>query len=375
MVFLDRFESELGRLGHDSSGPASWVRRAELILAGGAAASSLESTVEELPGSVRQMLEEPGLTPTERAIRYYNQALEYRKLDPELAKSSPDRFRLLDDLLGKASSYAPDSRPDIAAEIASLRAVLYHERGQAFLPNAQQAPAGMNAPQADANLALRTFRDARMYYHDTARYDMLRDDLSPNLGRLHTDMRRAQNLIDFQEAYKDAVEKTFTALNQETEFRNNLDRWVTTSLSVNDEDIGASQLSIEKLLKLAEIVKAPMLDDIKGAEEDIRLAPPPHLSRGLHDSTMHIRNALEHLVKQQQSGGGNSRDPFARPQPDQQNGEDQGDGEEEPERANPNGEQDLRRSQNGSGDLRERQLDALGRRNGIQGYRTPGEDH
>ena len=44
-------------------------------------------------------------------------------------------------------------------------------------------------------------------------------------------MQRAQDLIDFQKAYKEAVERTFKILNQESQFRDNLDRWVTTSFS------------------------------------------------------------------------------------------------------------------------------------------------
>ncbi|MFT5106795.1 MAG: Ca-activated chloride channel family protein [Verrucomicrobiales bacterium] len=384
-VFLDRSESELGRLAHDTSGPASWVRRAELILAGEAGASSLESTVEELPDSVQQSLEAPGLTAAERAIRYYNQAMEYRRLDPALATSSPDRFRLLDDLLGTASSIVPDERPDIMAEVASLRAVLHHQRGQAFLPPenidpaamAQMAAGGGSAPKVDPKLALRSFSDALVHYRDTARMDTRRDDLTPNLGRLYNDMRRAQDLIDFQEAYKVAVEKTLKILNQETQFRDNLDRWVTTSLPVNDEDLEASCASIKELFRLAQIVKAPMLDDIKGADEDIRLAPEPHAARGLREAVTHIQNAYEHLVKQNepQSGSGDSEDPFARPNPDQQDGEEPGDEGDEPNQANPSGEQDLRRSQNGSGDLRDRQLDALGRGSNRGDRRPPSDDH
>ena len=383
-VFLDETENELGRLAHDNAGPASWVRRADLIIAGERAASTSESKVEQLPDAVKQSLEEAGLTSTERAIRYYNQAMSFRKMDPELAKSSPDRFKLLDDLLGTAGNLIPDSRPDLAADISGFRAVLSHERGLVFLPPEDmgeeavpQIPGALAAPpQIDAKKALKTFRNALAHYRDTARLDSERDDLTPNLSQLQRDMQRAQDIIDFQKAYQDAIDKTEKILTQETAFRNSLDRFVTTALPVNDEDLEGSKEAIEELVRLGKIVKAPMLEDFEAADEDIRLAPDPHGQRGLHESVVHVQNAYDHLIEElQQQSQPQSGEGSGEPREDEQDGE--GEGEEEDQRPQQNGgEQDLRRSQNGSGDLRERQLDALGRGNrpGGGGIR-PGEDH
>lgn len=390
-LFLDATESELGRLGHDPNGPASWVRRAEFILAGDRAVSTLESSVQQLPDSVRQSLEAPGLTPVERAIRYYNQALEYRRLDPALASASPDRFELLDELLSTASSLAPPERPDLAGRVANLRATLHHARGQSLLPPKpaavasgvpEGAPGGTPPPAApaapvmlgakpDPEAALDVFSDALAYYQDEARFGADPDALPPNLARLQEDIQRAENLIAFEAAYLEAVEKTGKVLAQEDRFRESLERRVTTTRPVNDEDLAASRSAITRLVEIAEIVGASMLEDIHGAEEDIQLAPDPHQQRQLDPSAKHIRDAYDHLMKfvQQKGEDGSGKD--------QQDEEDDDDEEEDEQPKSAGGDQDLRRSRNDSGDLRDRQLKELGRkaRAGKKGKSSPGQQH
>ena len=128
-----------------------------------------------------------------------------------------------------------------------------------------------------------------------------------------------------------------------------------------------------------------MIDELKAAQEDIDLAPEPHTDRKLHPAEDDIRNAYNHLVTQQQpqQGEGDNTDPFAQPSDKQQDGEGSGEQEETPKQAG--GDRDLRRSENGSGDLRDQQLDQLGRearrkgggsgRGSGKGSRGPREQH
>ncbi len=369
-VFLDVNETELGRLTYDPDGPAEWVKRAELILGGNRAASTIEASVDELPASIRDHLEEPGIEKRERAMRYYNQALEFITLEPELAAQSPDRFILIDDLLSTASSLTTRQDLDLEGTISALRANLHHQRGRAFLPPRNKTPdasplaalSGENPVEPNPEQALRIFTDARAYYQDIARATPNSENFSENLAILESDIQYAKDLIAFRKAYEQAVKDTRRALDQETEFRNSLDQWVTVKDPVNDPSIADSKASIKELVRLGEIVNAPMIDELRNADEDILRAPEPHIDRKLESSRTDIQNAYNHLVTQQQpqSGEGGSSDPFAQPNDDQSDGEGDGD-EPQPSPNQAGGDRDLRRSENGKGDLRDRQLEQLGR--------------
>lgn len=369
-VFLDVNETELGRLAHDPDGPAAWVKRAELILEGNRAASTIESSVDELPPSIREYLEETGIEKRERAMRYYNQALEFTTLEPILAKQSPDRFILIDDLLATASSLTTHDDLDLEGTISALRANHHHQRGRAFLPprNAAANPLPLEALGAgnpiepNPEQALRIFKDAHAYYQDTVRATPNSDNISENLAILETDVQYANDLIAFRKAYQQAVKDTRRALDQETAFRDSLVQWVTVKDPVNDPSIADAKASIKELVRLGEIVNAPMLDELRNAEEDILLAPDPHTDRQLESSRTDIQNAYNHLVTQQQpqSGEGGESDPFAQPSDDQSDGEGEGD-EPQPSPNQAGGDRDLKRSENGKGDLRDRQLEQLGR--------------
>lgn len=380
-VFLDVNETELGRLAHDPDGPAAWVKRADLILDGNRAASTIESSVDQLPPNIRDYLEEPGIEKRERAMRYYNQALEFISLEPSLAKQSPDRFLLIDDLLSTASSLTTRDDLDLEGTISALRANHHHQRGRAFLPprNAAANPlplealGGENPIEPNPEQALRIFEDAHAFYQDTVRATPGSENISENLAVLEIDVQYAKDLIAFRKAYEKAVKDTKRALDQESAFRDSLVQWVTVKDPVNDPSIADAKASIKELVRLGDVVKAPMIDELRNAEEDILLAPDPHSDRRLESSTTDIQNAYNHLVTQQQpqSGQGGETDPFAQPSDDQSDGE--GEGEEpQPSPNQAGGDRDLRRSENGKGDLRDRQLDQLGREARREGRGTTG---
>ncbi|MDA8965108.1 hypothetical protein N9H09_02930, partial [bacterium] len=122
------------------------------------------------------------------------------------------------------------------------------------------------------------------------------------------------------------------------------------------------------------------LKDYKLALEDIVLAPSPHLDRDLEASAQHIQDALDHLIDPQQmqpqqgegedegdgepgegSEGGEEEDEGQGDKPD---GEEDGDGDEEGEKPEESkNDADLRRSGKENGDLRDRLLERLGNKN------------
>lgn len=376
-LFLHHSARELGRLNHDPDGPAAWVRRAELILAGNTPEGDSASSIKQLPEELQAFLNDPDISSFERALRLYNQSIEFERMEPELSIDSKDRFRLLEDLLTKSIEACPEDRSDMRFAASHRRASLYHRKARSLLP--RLAPSDGEAPSpGEPEVALRTFGTARQYYYKSAQFQNAHPDLQANLALLEADFRYIQAFIDFQKNYQEAVDFTSKLYQQETRFKQSFENWVTTSEPVNDQDITNATTSIERLLESAKIIEYPQTSNIVAALEDIELAPIPHDERQVPKATTHIEDALKHLlqdqqVQQQSNGegdeeGGEDSDPSS--DRDDGNGDDEGD-EQQP-RDHGQDDADLRDAGRRDGNLRDRLLDRLRKNNPPT---APGQDH
>lgn len=405
-IFTDpTTEAEIGRLTHDTNGPAAWVRRADAILAGDLSQGDSAASIDYLPKEVRESLEDDSLTPTERSIGFYNKGLEIENADPELAIRSQDRFKLLVDLYSTANAEAPRDRPDLSFAPSLKLGILYHRRGRSLIPEdpanipieemIRLAQESGGDPVKLLKKAQADYRRALSNYRQAAPLKPSDRDLMTNLAVVYRDLARVKDYIAYQESYLLAVETTAQALFQEKRFRNSLEHEVTSRNSINDEGVLRSTEAIRTLIKNGNaIADAPTILDPEKfaeyslAEEDINLAPGTHENRFLNPSVQHIQDALDHLIDPQemqpspQSGQGQGEPQpsgeeegedagEAEPQgdlPDQGELEEDGGGEE----SSGDDDADLRRAEKESGDLRERLLDRLSRDN----YRRrPGKDH
>ncbi|MGJ8697963.1 MAG: VWA domain-containing protein [Verrucomicrobiaceae bacterium] len=393
-IFLDpETETELGRLTHDKDGPAEWIKRADAILAGDITESDIAASVASLPDEVRAQLENPDLTATERSVGFYNKGLELEKADPDLAIKSKDRFKLLVELFTTAAEEAPKDRPDLTFAARHKLAILHHRQGRSLFPEDMEnlPPDEMMrlATEAGGDIikllkkAQSRLRKALSLYRQAAPLQPGDPGFSTNLAMIYRDLDRAQAYIDYQEAYQKAVEKTALALLQEKRFRKSLTQGVTTRQPINDSAVTQSAEAIRLLVQKGEaitdtptILKAEDLDEYRLAQEDIDLAPAPHLERHLYPSVDHIQNALDHLIdpmemqQQPQEGDGEPRDGEPQDPGDEEEdgeGEQEGDRPGQGEETDPeeqrqgDSEADLRRSEKETGDLRDRLLDGLRR--------------
>ena len=402
-IFVDpKTEQELGRLTHDSKGPAEWVRRANAILAGDQSQSDTAASVDYLAIEDRAALENPNLSPIERSIGYYNKALEIERADPELAILSKDRFKLLNELYALAREEAPDERPDLAFSAQLKLGILQHNLGRSLLPedleNMSQKDQMRLAQESKGDIikllkkSQKCYRDALSNYRQAAPLQPNDEQLSTNLAVIYQDLDRVKAYIDFQTALLAAIEETGQVLAQEKRFRKSLAFEVTSKNPINDRGVNRSASAIQKLVQSAEAIsdKPTILDEkrfeeFKLAKEDIDLAPATHSSRHLNPSVQHIQDAYDHLIdpQQPQSGGeGGEGEPQESEEEEEAEGaaEPQGDipdaGDEEEdkggEESTGDSDADLRRSEKEGGDLRDRLLDRLQR----ESRRRPrGKDH
>lgn len=409
-IFIEpETEQEIGRLTHDTNGPAAWIKRADAVLGGDLSQGDSAASIDYLPKEVREALEDSRLTPAERSIGFYNKGLEIENTDLDLAIRSKDRFKLLVDLYATAGAEAPRDRPDLSFAPAHKIGILHHRRGRSLIPEdpANLAPQEMMrlAEEAGGDIvkllkkAQKDYRRALSQYQQAAPLQPGDTGLITNLAVVYRDLNRVQAYIEYQEAYLKAVETTTQALAQEKRFRKSLEHEVTSRKSINDKGVERSAEAIRSLIKKGKaiedeptILDAEQFAEYSLAEEDINLAPGTHQDRFLNPSVQHIQDALDHLVDPQEmqpaqgqgsgepqdgepSEGGEEEDSgAAEPQGDIP---DQGDGGEEEEdgggeESTGDADADLRRSEKESGDLRDRLLDRLGRDNR---RRPRGKDH
>ncbi|MDB4725605.1 VWA domain-containing protein [Akkermansiaceae bacterium] len=383
-IFLEaKEETELGRLTHDDKGPASWVERADAILAGDISQGDSASSIDYLPEEVKEALEDDSLTEVERSIGYYNKALEIERSDEDLAIKSKDRFKLLQDLYGNAAESAPYDRPDLTFAARHKMAILHHKKSRTLVPEDMESmpPDEMMrlAQEADGDLikllkkARSGYRRALSLYRQAVPMKPGDTELSINLAVVYRDIDRVTAYIEYQEAYVQAVQDTMKALEQEKRFRKSLDYGVTTRKPINDSAVKSAAESIRDLVKKGDLVKDKPtilkeedLDEYRLAEEDIDLAPAPHKERHLHPSVQHIQDALDHLFdpqqqQQPQQGEGDPGDGEPSEGEDEGPEGDRPDGEDEGEDEGNKGDSDadLRRSEKEDGDLRGRLLREL----------------
>lgn len=383
-IFLEaKEETEFGRLTHDDKGPASWVERADAILAGDISQGDSASSIDYLPEEVKEALEDDSLTEVERSIGYYNKALEIERSDEDLAIKSKDRFKLLQDLYGNAAESAPYDRPDLTFAARHKMAILHHKKSRTLVPEDMESmpPDEMMrlAQEADGDLikllkkARSGYRRALSLYRQAVPMKPGDTELSINLAVVYRDIDRVTAYIEYQEAYVQAVQDTMKALKQEKRFRKSLDYGVTTRKPINDSAVKSAAESIRDLVKKGDLVKDKPtilkeedLDEYRLAEEDIDLAPAPHKERHLHPSVQHIQDALDHLFdpqqqQQPQQGEGDPGDGEPSEGEDEGPEGDRPDGEDEGEDEGNKGDSDadLRRSEKEDGDLRGRLLREL----------------
>jgi len=289
-----------------------------------------------------------------------------------------------------------------------------------------QQAAGRSGVQGLVKKAISYYKKALSTYREAIPFHPDHPELPVNLASAYRDLERARNYLKYLKAFDSAVTHTSNALVSETRLRRSLDYGVTTGLTVNNESIEKSIESITELILTSEAIqeKPTLLDpeklpEFRFALEDIVLAPSPHGIRDLHPSTEHIKNALEHLVDlSSDSGKGNGIPMEGDPSEGGEggegeesgegdgDGEDESDGDKEPGEKGPGDlkeqdepgdkeedgpgdkeeekegageeqdrEADLRRSEQGEGDLRERLIEQLGRRMGSKGKRVhPSQD-
>ena len=394
VIFLDTEENRLGSLSHDSKGAASWIKKANAILDGDSSVSDTAPSVDYLPKAVREQLENKDLTDAQRSIGYYNKGVELERAEPDLELKSDDQFKLLTDIYSKAAQNAPDDRPDLLFKARLKLGLLHHRKGKFMVPNSQEEvmAKAMQFEMEPAKLlkeAMKSYRKGLGLYKQAAPLKPSDDELSTNFAVLYRDLNRAQGYLDYMEAYQLAIQSTFDAVMQEKNFLKSLEREVTTQEEVNKAAIDASSAAIDDLVKKAIVIKEKPtllpeegLQDYKLAQEDIVLAPSPHLDRNLKASAQHIQDALDHLIDPQQpqpqqgqgegegdpgeeegEGGGGESDeegPGDRPDGEEEGG---GGGDEEKEDAkgkdDSKNDADLRRSGKENGELRDRLLDRL----------------
>ncbi|MDG2322254.1 MAG: thioredoxin family protein, partial [Akkermansiaceae bacterium] len=392
VIFLDIEENNLGSLSHDSKGAASWIKKANAILNGDSSVSDTAASIDYLPKAVKEQLENKDLTDTQRSIGYYNKGVEFERAEPDLELKSKDQFKLLVDLYSKAAEFSPVDRTDLLFKARLKLGLLHHRKGKSMVPNSQEE-AMMKAmelqmePVKMLEEALKSFRKGLALYKQAAPLEPANNELSTNFAVLYRDITRVQGYLDYLKAYQTAIETTLAAVTQEKRFLKSLEREVTTKEEVNKAAINESSNAIDDLVKKALAIKEKPtllpeegLKDYKLALEDIVLAPSPHLDRDLEASAQHIQDALDHLIDPQQmqpqqgegedegdgepgegSEGGEEEDEGQGDKPD---GEEDGDGDEEGEKPEESkNDADLRRSGKENGDLRDRLLERLGNKN------------
>ncbi len=414
-VFLDNKENILGTLTHDTDGPASWVQRAKGILSGDEGASDSIASFDYLSPEVRKSLNSKDLTDAQRSVRFYNKALELEKADPLLSLSSKDRFKLLSDLYNRAVNAAPTDRPDLTFAARLKLALLNHRKGQDLTPETdeelqQMAAKGQTSPKKLLESAKRSLQRSINFYKQALPLKANDKEASANLALAYQNRKRVQAYLDFYSAYQKAVRQTYTALEQEKRFAASLEREVTTQLSINDKAIDESTGAIQRLIAKAKaiedeptILSSEFFAEIKLAEEDIALAPSAHRERDLHNAKQHLQDALDHLYDPQQQQPQQAQPDGGKEEEDGEEEKDEKDGKgrrqnekEKEQRDNPQGdkledqdsadeedqdsadeegesdaENDLRRAEKGSGDLRARLMNRMRKEHARKGKRIP----
>lgn len=306
-VFLNAEEQLLGTLTHDPNGPASWINRADAILAGKREESDTAASADYLPGEIRKSLEDDTLSDVQRCIGYYNKALEFEMAEPEISLKSSDRFKLLIDLYSRAEEAAPRDRKDLIFAARHRKALLFHRKGQSVMPQTEEEIKIMSAqsktdPASFLKMTKRFFEEALRYYKGAAPLKPGDQHFSGNLALAYRDLDRVQAYLDYLTAFRLAVVNTRASLDQEKRFLESLEREVSTRLEVNRLAIEESATAIQDLMvKAAAINDTPTIlpeEALKAyrlASEDIALAPSPHRKRELKTSVRHIQDALDHL--------------------------------------------------------------------------------
>jgi len=396
ILFDAESKKEQGRLHHETEGPAAWVRRAERILAGQANESNSPRSLAELSNSIRQHLEDPDVSPSERARRHYEQVLSFDRLEPEASLESEDRFLLLNDLLRRAVQHCPETEPSLRFTIQHWRATLQHRRVREAIrelkgPTDPEAAAGSSMQEPpDLKAMLRQLNTARSHYARAVSWAPGGSAIESNLALLEADRQTVQDHIDFQKLYEQAVEQTQELYLSETAFKQNLERFITTLDPVNDAAIENTTGTISQLVDKATALEHPSTTNFVAALEDIERAPEPHVKRDLQSATTHIRNALEHLIQesqqmnQQPGEGGENQQEEEQEDPerdgegdrlDDRDKEEQEEPEQEEQENQPRdqGQDDarLRGSGDDGGDLRERMLERRSKGKEVD----PGMDH
>lgn len=349
---------ELGRLHHEPEGPATWLRKADRILAGDASASDHKAGIDELAESEREALEDESLPPALRSTLHYNRAMEELRRDEEGVLSSADLTTLVTELLEAAARLAPEERPDLAATALEQLALVTHRRGLNVSKETLPPPA---QPEDSWKKALRLYRKALDLHRDAARYRVSEQpDLPGNLARLQADIEFAKLHTSFQQNYREAVMATQRALDSERALTRSLQQWSIADMPLNDPNIEESRTRICSLAEQARAISHPATQDVVDALEDIEMAPGPHQERRFTESGRLIKDALNHLLKNlsQQPSQGPGEDPPEEPRQDQ---EDEGQDGNTQERPPTPGELDLEDARGRQGDLQERLRDRLGK--------------
>ncbi|MGB6220199.1 VWA domain-containing protein [Haloferula sp.] len=378
-VFIDAATGEeIGRLHHEPDGPATWLRNADRILSGDKSASDSKAKISELPEAERDALADESMPPTLRSTLHYNRAMEELRLDEEGVIASEDRTALVTDLLESAARIAPKNRPDLTVAALEQLAILSHRRGAHVFAEKPQPPA---QPETAWKKALSLYRKALDYHRDaSSRASSANPELPGILARLRADIITAERHLSFQKNYAATVEATQQALASERALVRAAQLWSAAEAPLNDLNIDNSLTKIRDLSAQAHEISHPSSKDVDDALEDIEKAPAPHADRDFIPSEEHIRDALNHLMKnvsQQPQPSQGSGDPEeGEPQEPRQDQDDQSSGDAESQDEGSGGdspqERELDDARGRQGDLQRRLRDRLGK-GGKKG--TPLPDH
>lgn len=312
-VFIDAKDGkEMGRLGYDASGPASWVDRANAILRGDRSVSDSERSITKLPAETRAWLEDAAIPAGERCTRYYNEALTLEGSASGKSTVSKDRFALLEEILANANQLA-GSNAELAFAPRMKLATLRHQQGLTRDPKRKPAD------------TVAMLEKAQLEYHSAAAMAPADDaNLSHNLALIARDIEHARLVLACSKAYQRATKLVELGNTIEQTFHQDLDNWITTATPVNDRRIEEARDAIDALVVAADASGDTNKEKFRQAAEEIRNCPAPHGARALQASAEVFQKVHDLLIPPQSQS--------QQQEPGEGQGEGQGDGDEDEEK-------------------------------------------
>lgn len=333
-------DTVIGRLKHDSRGPASWVERAQELLKGNKGDEYSSSSIVDLSM-------EDSLSNLERAIKNFDQALKLEATNPELVLTSKDQFRIVIDLLEQAAGLADEDHPEIMIPPIHKLGVLHHLRGMSLFSVIISDENNFNFKKRTKQCyeALAYLEAGYDHYTIALSYETNNENLTRNIALIMSDMEKLKQLIELFKIYSDTIQETFDALNTEKWMLKEQQNFVTTSREVNDRKINDAATLINKLITSAKKLNYHKLEDLIKAGESIAKSPVPHKERSLVSSEAILQETLDYLIppfqvnsngKKKRKGGSRSG---AQQNPEGSQAEEDEDSEEEKDDSSANEEE------------------------------------